>query len=326
MPFFACHDIVLELRLAADEYGDELEPLLDGLSFRRTEPSEQADVCIAIGPSGPANQPVEGARELFRLDGFRAVEAGGSDFYLTDGASLFHLQARTGRGDAALAPSFFDKRPSLRTNFWAFGLLKLLRPRGIFSLHAAGVVSPQGAGVLIIGASGSGKTTLALGLIRQGWRYLSDDAVLLRARPGGGGVEALAFRKGFYVDGSAGPDYQDLEMGEPVPDASGGDRRPVDLRRTHPGLSAAGCWPGILLFPRIVPAAAGSVIAPISRSDALGRLLEASGPQLFDRATISGQLELLNVLVRQTSSYQVEAGSDLRRDSMGLLRLMSSVE
>jgi hypothetical protein len=51
----------------------------------------------------------------------------------------------------------------LQRNFWAFGLLKLLRPLGFFSLHAAGVVSGHGRGLLINGRPGSGKSTLALG-------------------------------------------------------------------------------------------------------------------------------------------------------------------
>ena len=119
------------------------------------------------------------ARLVFRAEGFCGLELG-DEFYLTDGASLLHLQPMQGQGTAQLAPTFCAQPRVVQRNFWAFGLLKLLRPLGLYSLHAAGVVTADGLGVLIIGASGSGKSTLALGLIRQGWGYLSDDAVLLR--------------------------------------------------------------------------------------------------------------------------------------------------
>ena len=59
---------------------------------------------------------------------------------------------------------FFPKPTMTQANFWCFGLLKLLRPLGIYSLHAAGLASEAGEGVLLVGPSGSGKSTLAIGL------------------------------------------------------------------------------------------------------------------------------------------------------------------
>lgn len=84
------------------------------------------------------------------------------------------------RGDALLAPAFFHQPPLLRHQFWAFGVLKLLRALGLYGLHAAGLVARIGCGLLLVGDSGYGKSTLTIGLVRQGWGYLSDDAVLLR--------------------------------------------------------------------------------------------------------------------------------------------------
>jgi hypothetical protein len=45
-------------------------------------------------------------------------------------------------------------------------------------LHAACVVPPKGAGVLLCGASGSGKSTLAYACARAGWTFVSDDSHL----------------------------------------------------------------------------------------------------------------------------------------------------
>jgi hypothetical protein len=61
------------------------------------------------------------------------------------------------------------------------GLLALRRLSFFIGIHAAGLASPDGA-LLLAGEGGSGKTTLAAALVADGWDYLSDDAVLLKAR------------------------------------------------------------------------------------------------------------------------------------------------
>jgi len=52
-------------------------------------------------------------------------------------------------------------------------------------LHAACVVSPTRAGILLCGASGSGKSTLAYACARAGWTFVSDDSHLA---PGPGDI------------------------------------------------------------------------------------------------------------------------------------------
>ena len=95
-----------------------------------------------------------------------------------------------------------------------------------------GLPAKDGEGVLLVGPSGSGKSTLAIGLIRAGWRYLSDDAVLLRH--GSQGVEALACRRSFYIDAARSADYSDLSLGEEAPDSNGGRRRRIGIDEAYP--------------------------------------------------------------------------------------------
>ena len=180
---------------------DGLAQLLEELSWVKVPCPVTPSLRLSVGLRSNGLRAPPWARELFRADGFSALVSG-DDFYLTDGSSLLYLQPGQGQGTASIAPSFFTKHPLLQSNFWAFGLLKLLRPLGLYSLHAAAVVAKQGLGLLIVGPSGSGKSTLAIGLIRHGWRYLSDDAVLLRSQAEK--VEALALRKHFYIDADAG--------------------------------------------------------------------------------------------------------------------------
>jgi hypothetical protein len=211
----------------------------------------------------------------------------------------------------------------LRQQFWAVGLLKLLRPLGLYGLHAAGIVIHPDRGMLLVGGSGSGKSTLTIGLVRQGCGYLSDDALLLRQQPEG--VEALAFRKPFSIDADVAADYADLPLGEAGGSSSGKRKRWVDIQEVYAGQFQPRCRPSVLLFPRIVTAAQ-STVCPLNRPQALGYLLTHSGPHLFDRHTMAQHFETLKALVQQTVQYELYAGRDLYAHPGRLLHLLHAAE
>ncbi len=187
---YALEDLVLELHSDGPRRKD-LDRLLQELSWARTSRSTyKPDLYLSVISNNRDFRIPQDCREVLRTDDFLGYEVD-DDFYLTDRFSVFHLRPTKGEGYARLALSFFAKPPLVQGNFWCFGLLKLLRPLGIYNLHAAGLASRDGGGILLVGASGSGKSTLAIGLIRQGWRYLSDDAVLLRQGSQGVGSPGL---------------------------------------------------------------------------------------------------------------------------------------
>ncbi len=318
-----------ELTLAVEQKGlGENEVALAGLlhdlswvrvAASRTPPSLRLQVRRACQA---ALVPAQ-AQALFRADEFCGF-AKGDEFYLTDGASLVHLQAKQRQGTVFLAPSFAVKPLLVQANVWTFTLLKLLRPLGFYSLHAAGVVSPTGLGLLIIGPSGSGKTTLALGLIRQGWGYLSDDAVLLRLQVEE--VASVAVRQQCYIDANAATLHVDLPLEEEaVPDTVGGRRRRVILEAAYPGRALMSCLPRVVVFSHIVSQTQSS-LRPLDRVSALKRLLASSAPQLFESATMVQQLDVLKRLLQQTAVYELHAGRDLLHDSMTLVRLLAEAE
>jgi hypothetical protein len=77
-----------------------------------------------------------------------------------------------------------------RTEWFRYQLLECLVLTALdtiyfVGLHAACVVSPTGAGLLLCGASGSGKSTLAYACARAGWTFVSDDSHLA---PGPGDI------------------------------------------------------------------------------------------------------------------------------------------
>ena len=304
---YAWDDLVLELNIEGPGR-EALDTLLQELSWVRIQSSNsEPSLRLSVAPDSDGFSPPRNCREVLRADGFLGVESA-NDFYLTDGSSVFHLRPDRGEGYARLAPSYFAKPTLVQANFWCFGLLKLLRTLGIYCLHAASLVSGDGGGLLLVGASGSGKSTLAIGLIRAGWRYLSDDAVLLRN--GSQGVEALACRRSFYVDARRSADYSDLSLGEEAPDSNGGRRRKVGINDSYPEQYMSRCLPRVVIFPRI-ECQDQSTLKPIDCVHALGLLLAQSAPQLFDRSTMAGHLELLKTLLQQTETYELNAGIDL---------------
>jgi len=318
---FRFHDLSLEVLQEEPVTGLGLSHLLRDLSFENCYAGEtNTALRLSMHMSDQVVSSPRAAREVFRIDGLCGREQG-NHFYMTEGTSLLHLQVLKREGEATLAPTFFQQPLLLQQRFWGFGLLKLLRPLGLYGLHAAGVVSPTGMGILMVGESGCGKSTLAIQLIRQGWGYLSDDAVLLRLHPEG--VEALAFRKPFSINTDAAELYADLPLGgEDGPHTSGKKKRRVDIQGAYPEQYRSGCVPRMLVFPRIVPEPQ-SMLHPISRLSAIGRLLSQSGPQLFDKGTMPHHLELLKRLVQQTQNFELRAGLDLCRKPRTFSRLVS---
>ena len=321
MGMYTFHDVTLEIQPGELERKADLARLWSNLSWDQTT----AEIAKPVGHvrlhlAEQTMSVPQAALPAFTTESFSGFEQG-DDFYLTDRESLFHLQLTAGQGDAYLAPSFFSKPLMLQQTFWTFGLLKLLRRLGFYTLHSAGLVNPDGRGVLAIGASGTGKTTLALGLVRQGWRYLSDDAVLVHRRDSRSEVSALALREHFYIDSHAAPAHGDLTLGREVTDSGGGRRRRVYLDRAYAGQKTSACVPDVLLFTRIVPQERSELLA-VDQVTALKRLLDASGEQLFDRLRMPRHLDVLRGLVTQTRCYEFRAGRDLRGDASRAAHLL----
>ena len=320
MASYAFHDLALDVEANLPGLALDLDRLLEGLSFTRIDSARTRQALrLTITTSDHSPHIPASAREVFQAEGFAVLE-NGSECFVTDSESVFHLRPEQGEGAAHLAESFYNKPALLQANFWAYGLMKLFRQKGLYALHGAGLVSPNKAGVIITGPCGSGKSTLSIGLIRAGWGYLSDDALLLRDV--NNVVEILALRKSFYVDEDNVQRYQDLSPGAVVPDNTGGQRRQLALHESHPDQYVSRATASLLLFPRIVPHAT-STLKPLTGATALTKLLAESGGQLFDRSSMSQHLQILKRLIEQTRAFELHAGQDLHRDPSKLATLLA---
>lgn len=214
----------------------------------------------------------------------------GADYYLALGKALVLVQT----GSAAV---WFSELPgpAVLARAASFAVCAALRRYGLFELHAAGMVQPGSEkGVLIIGPSGSGKSTLAFQLGKAGWPYLSDDELLLSLVDGE--VEARGFRSFFAIKDEANGDFKSCFEPEST---LGLERRPSAL-------------PGVLLFTSL-SGEERSQLTGLTQAETMARLLRACPWATYDTAVAAPNLELLSKLARQTSAFDLFAGSDLLR-------------
>ena len=242
-------------------------------------------------------------------------------FCLQCGASALDLDLPRSRGDGVLDESFWSLEPNDQREFFLLGFLMLFRRHGLYGLHANGVVK-QDAGYLIAGSSGNGKTTLTLALVHEGWRYLSDDALVLRTTSSG--IEAQAFRRGFsctHETATRFPKLRALDDTRTVKMRD--DKRLVDIDSLFPDRFTARCQPQLLLFPQI-DRDRRSRLFPLGATEAMMALIQQSPGILIDRRDVRAQMDVLKRLLDQAQSYRLFLGLDVYQEPAAVSDLLWS--
>jgi hypothetical protein len=251
-----------------------------------------------------------------RQYGVRIFRSSRQAYFLTDGAvASFHqasasgeLSVRNGRGE----PS------RLSHDFLLHCLLFLLHGKRRYVLHAACTALHE-QGCLLVGVGGSGKSTLAFALMRNGWKMLSDDVILLAQRENR--VNAVALRTDVMLPFAAGRHYDDLPECPESAALTGDSKMRLNISARYPGALIRSCTPRILLFPRIVDRPLSRLV-PITRAEALAILLSQSALALVDTGWTVRQLELMKRLIGQCATHILQAGRDLNQDPALIARLV----
>ncbi|HEX7317802.1 MAG TPA: hypothetical protein VF297_28120 [Pyrinomonadaceae bacterium] len=240
----------------------------------------------------------DGRTYIFERDGSAVRAVGGRS-----GVEVWIGSGAASRERAALARVVFE------------ATMVALRRCGLFELHAAGVVEPEtGGGFLVVGPSGSGKSTLATQLASAGWRYLSDDALLLRVESEK--VEACALRREFAVTEQTVASgvlegFEEL-LKEPVPfDPL---KRRFKPHEVFPEGFAESCVPRALFFPVITNEPASGA-RRLTQSETMRGLLRMCPWACYDRPAAAAHLALLARLARQATGFELKAGRDLIGDA-----------
>ena len=188
--------------------------------------------------------------------------------------------------------------------FVTFSLIELLKRRGLFNLHAAGLCI-DGRGIVVAGNSGVGKTTLAVALARAGFDFLSDDMLLLKA--GQDGLRVLGFPDQSDVADNTVSMFPELRAALNPFGLRVGPKSQIRVEAFYGVRTVWECRPAVVIFPR-VGRAEESLLTPVDRDEALLELL----PNLLLTQAASSQahLDALTRLAQEARCYRLETGRD----------------
>lgn len=167
-------------------------------------------------------------------------------------------------------------------------------------LHA-GMVAWRGCGVVLPGRPEAGKTTLVAGLIRNGFGYVTDEAVAIDPVD----LKVAPYPKPLSIDRGAWSVLPDFD-----PTAQGSDAR-YHARQWH--VNPATIWPNaiagrtpvsVVAFPRFV-AGADTMLEPITRAQALVELARETFRFHEDGRR---NLRILGEVVGQVTCYRLVSG------------------
>jgi hypothetical protein len=160
---------------------DPLQRLLAMIAARAASSARDAVLLDVIG--GPV-QGLEGLLPAPELRGRTVLRSNDDLYYLwldEAGGYVTAIDRRSSRGLL-----WFTKPDRIASWHIARPLMHAIKGASLRTswtpVHAASVAR-DGAAILVVGQSGAGKTSIAVACATQGWDYLGDDAVIVRAGP-----------------------------------------------------------------------------------------------------------------------------------------------
>jgi hypothetical protein len=272
-----------------------------------------------------AGQPAVIPRGLphFAIAGGGTCYTDGAASYMDIDGAVVAIEA-AGRVEVTLPGPLAPGSSSL-TRIVTYAVAAALRRRRRFELHSAAVVEPvSGRGVLIIGPSGSGKSTLAVNLASAGWRFLTDDVLLLGQQIDR--ITVWPLRRYFAVTSetvASCPVLHSCAVRDRMEIDTDGKRHflPHEIFTTA---FEDRCVPRMLLFPQLT-GAVRSRVARLSSADTMARLMRMNPWCCYDRSTAAEHLAALSALAQQADSFSLLAGRDLLDSRTAAMVLVACV-
>lgn len=274
-------------------------------------PSHQATIEIRCGvplptlPSGLTTFEIANDGKCYTDD---------KEYHLDFDGSLIVFDGSSTNVHVWVAEPFEIESPKV-TQLLSHALSPAMRRCEIFELHSAGVIPPgKNQAIMIAGSSGSGKSTLTSLLASSGWRYMSDDILLLRER--GSVIEAQAFRRFFALTAET---MSVVRLSQPKPDP-GGKKRVIPEHHfgSQPTESAS---PVSVIFPRITGESESRVV-PLNTAESMSKLIRLSPWATYDKPTSTAHLKMLGQLANSTTAFTFEGGDDILKDPTLAARLI----
>ena len=260
-----------------------------------------------------ANRPAASQLERLAQTGivslWRSV-AEPETLWLYAGATTFEIYPQSGRVIGYLDEAALAMPPILTNTYSLFALLLLLRWRGVYHLHAAAALLPDGRSCWIAGAQRSGKTTLVTALALAGWKPLADDSLFLSWQ--GEQVVWQPLRKAFHLGNDVLERWQARLTGlDAQPRYL--DRHSVaalEFFQTQQLAAQSYSTVDLVLFPQVQPITR-TRIAPLAASEALRRLAEQSTFFALWKDQTARQWRALLKATATARCFELATGEDL---------------
>jgi hypothetical protein len=215
---------------------------------------------------------------------------------------------KTSRVQVSVLESSSDKVWLLSHPIVTLPLLELLKRKGFYSVHAAGLCQGEGS-LLLVGSSGAGKSTLTVALLQAGYGFQGDDMLFLDS-------VLLGSTNGLRVN--AFPDELDLTdntlaMLKPLRDLKL-SKRPGAPKyslqaKDHLGAKVVPrSTPKVLVFPRVV-AQPDSQLLAMRGDEALLELLP--NVLLTEARSSQAHLNALTQLAKTCRCFRLHTGQNL---------------
>lgn len=252
------------------------------------------------------------------------------------GTTVFQIDTVQPHAVGHVAADFWDFPLIVQRTFWQTLFFLLVRRTGCTFLHANTLypadLGPE-AGVLLVGDCGSGKTSLTLSLLSAGWRYVTDDTVLLQlsepanSPPAGpsNAIHAYAVRRGFACTTTTVAQWPWLAALAKQGVALNRQKVLIDPDAHYPTGFAPRCTPRVLCFPQICHTAQ-SQVRPLTPTQSFNALLgQPRNGLVAEPAFTPALLAHFRALVEQCASYELALGWDVFHAPAQFSALLMSV-
>ncbi|HEV7684280.1 MAG TPA: hypothetical protein VGO68_19360 [Pyrinomonadaceae bacterium] len=321
--YYSVADRILGIKGVDEPVLNLAHDFLSGYYFKQTNLSatDQPVHLIEIHKSQP---PVlSPAVSSFEIEDGRCFSTRDQITLEVNGSTIIIGPPQLRRTDIWLSESTAGRHPLALNNVILYAVQGALRRAGLYQFHAGCVVSKKAGGaILLVGDSGSGKSTLTATLLLNGWRFVSDDNLLLRESAAG--IEAWALRRYFTFDQATLKACQLDVFAEAVGNRVPGKEEKLRFhaRRAFPDQFVESCIPGAIVFPQITSKAT-SHLEPLKQADSLARLIRQCPWATCDAAAAPAHLQVLSKLARQTRSYTLFAGQDVFEQPASITELIA---
>jgi hypothetical protein len=313
--YYSVADRILCFAGADDSDLNLIHSFLSGYYFHPVSADHTGDkpsAIIEIHRAEPAELPTRGSG--FAVEDGYCFPVNDQILLEVNGSTILVGPSARNRTIVWLAEATAGIHPLALNNVILYAVQASLRRAGMYQFHAGGVIATdRPGGILLVGDSGSGKSTLTATLVNRGWRFVSDDNLLLRDTPSG--IVAWALRRYFTFDESTLRACGLLQFETAIGDRVPGDTEKIRFysRRAFPERFVESVVPDVILFPE-VSHASKSRIEPFNPGNALARLIRQCPWATCDAAAAPAHLKALTKLVKQTRSYSFFAGHDIFED------------